>query len=185
MESNENRNMPEEQEVSVEQTEEQLSEQRQIRREKLQNLRDAGRDPFLNETWDVNAHSKSIKDNFDAMDGSEVSVAGRIMTKRIMGKAAFIDLQDKEGRIQCYVKRDDIGEEDYKWFKTYDIGDIVGIVGDTGCAEGSMLHTALFVFHVPVCPSDLWDNGVIMADPAAQAAAPAAEGPVIDPAAGS
>ena len=121
--------MPEEQEVSVEQTEEQLSEQRQIRREKLQNLRDAGRDPFLNETWDVNAHSKSIKDNFDAMDGSEVSVAGRIMTKRIMGKAAFIDLQDKEGRIQCYVKRDDIGEEDYKWFKTYDIGDIVGIVG--------------------------------------------------------
>ena len=93
MESNENRNMPEEQEVSVEQTEEQLSEQRQIRREKLQNLRDAGRDPFLNETWDVNAHSKSIKDNFDAMDGSEVSVAGRIMTKRIMGKAAFIDLQ--------------------------------------------------------------------------------------------
>ena len=129
MESNENRNMPEEQEISVEQTEEQLSEQRQIRREKLQNLRDAGRDPFLNETWDVTAHSQSIKDNFDEMDGSEVSVAGRIMTKRIMGKAAFIDLQDKEGRIQCYVKRDDIGEEDYKWFKTYDIGDIVGIVG--------------------------------------------------------
>ena len=129
MESNETRNMPEQAEVSVEQTEEQLSEQRQIRREKLQNLRDAGRDPFLNETWDVTAHSQSIKDNFDAMDGSEVSVAGRIMTKRIMGKAAFIDLQDKEGRIQCYVKRDDIGEEDYKWFKTYDIGDIVGIVG--------------------------------------------------------
>ena len=129
MESNENRNMPEEQEVSVEQTEEQLSEQRQIRREKLQALRDAGRDPFVQETWDVSAHSQDIKNNFDAMDGSEVSIAGRIMTKRIMGKAAFIDIQDKEGRIQCYVKRDDIGEEDYKWFKTYDIGDIVGIVG--------------------------------------------------------
>ena len=129
MESNENRNMPEQAEEQFEQTEEQLSEQRKIRREKLQNLRDAGRDPFLNETWDVNAHSKTIKDNFDAMDGKEVSIAGRIMTKRIMGKAAFIDLQDKEGRIQSYVKRDDIGEEDYKWFKTYDIGDIVGIVG--------------------------------------------------------
>ena len=64
-------------------------------------------------------------------------------------------------------------------------GDIVGIVGDTGCAEGYMLHTALFVFNVPVCPYDLWDNGVIMTDPAAQAAAPAVEGPVIDPAAGS
>ena len=127
METNENRNLPEEQ--AAEQTEEQISEQRQIRREKLQALRDAGRDPFVNETWDVDAHSLEIKNNFDAMEGKDVSVAGRIMTKRIMGKAAFIDLQDKEGRIQCYVKRDDIGEEDYKWFKTYDIGDIVGIVG--------------------------------------------------------
>lgn len=110
-------------------TEEKLSEQRQIRRDKLAELREAGRDPFKHETWDVTAHSKDIKDNFVAMEDQEVSMAGRIMTKRIMGKAAFFDLQDKQGRIQCYVKRDEIGEEDYKWFKTYDIGDIVGIKG--------------------------------------------------------
>ena len=110
-------------------TEENLSEQRKIRRDKLADLRAAGRDPFLNETWNVTAHSMDIKENFIAMEDQEVSMAGRIMTKRIMGKAAFFDLQDKQGRIQCYVKRDDIGEEDYKWFKTYDIGDIVGIKG--------------------------------------------------------
>ena len=126
----ENRNLNEEQVAEqVEQTEEQLSEQRQIRREKLQSLRDAGRDPFLQETWDVSAHSMDIKNGFDAFDGKDVSIAGRIMSKRIMGKAAFIDIQDKQGRIQCYVKRDDIGAEDYQWFKTYDIGDIVGIKG--------------------------------------------------------
>ncbi|MDD5921617.1 MAG: lysine--tRNA ligase [Eubacteriales bacterium] len=110
-------------------SEEELSEQRQIRRNKLKDLQDAGRNPYLQETWDVTAHSADIKENFEAMEGEEVSVAGRIMTKRVMGKAAFFDIQDKQGRIQCYVRRDDIGAEEYKWFKTYDIGDIVGIVG--------------------------------------------------------
>ena len=109
--------------------EEELNEQRRQRREKLKNLREAGRDPFLIEKWDVTASSGDIKDNFSEYDGKDVSVAGRIMTKRVMGKAAFFDIQDKQGRIQCYVKRDDIGAEEYKWFKTYDIGDIVGIVG--------------------------------------------------------
>lgn len=108
---------------------EDISEQRQIRRDKLQALKDAGRNPYLNETWDVTAHSRDIKENFDAMEDAEVSVAGRIMSKRVMGKASFFDIQDKQGRIQCYVKRDDIGTEEYKWFKTYDIGDIVGIKG--------------------------------------------------------
>ena len=108
---------------------ESLTEQRQIRREKLKELQDAGRNPFLHETWDITAHSKDIKDNFVAMDGEEVSVAGRIMSKRVMGKASFFDLQDKQGRIQCYVKRDDIGTDEYKWFKKYDIGDIVGVRG--------------------------------------------------------
>jgi len=117
---------PEEQEGL---TEEKISEQRQIRRDKLVDLRNAGRDPFLNETWDVTAHSMDIKDNFDAMEEQDVSCAGRIMSKRIMGKAAFFDLQDKQGRIQCYVMRDEIGQEEYQWFKTYDIGDIVGIKG--------------------------------------------------------
>lgn len=106
-----------------------LSEQRQIRRDKLNELREAGRDPFVQETWNVTAHSRDIRENFIAMEGVEVSCAGRIMTKRIMGKAAFFDLQDKQGRIQCYVKRDDIGTDEYKWFKTYDIGDIVGVTG--------------------------------------------------------
>lgn len=108
---------------------EDVSEQRQIRREKLKALQEAGRNPFLQETWDVTAHSRDIKDNYVAMEGEEVSIAGRIMTKRVMGKASFFDIQDKQGRIQCYVKRDEIGTEEYKWFKTYDIGDIVGIRG--------------------------------------------------------
>lgn len=112
-----------------EMTAEDLSEQRKIRREKLKNLQEMGRDPFVHETYDVTAHSGDIKDNFEAMDGEEVAIAGRIMTKRVMGKAAFFDLQDKQGRIQCYVRRDDIGQEEYKLFKTYDIGDIVGIKG--------------------------------------------------------
>ena len=116
-------------EENIEQTEENLNEQRQIRREKLKALQEAGRNPFLVEQWDVTAHSIDIKENFDAMEDQEVSIAGRMMSKRIMGKAAFADIQDKQGRIQCYIKRDDIGQEEYKWFKTYDIGDIVGIVG--------------------------------------------------------
>jgi len=113
----------------VEVTEETLNEQRRIRREKLKALQEAGRDPFLHETWNVTAHSKDIKDNFEAMEEQEVSVAGRIMAFRNMGKASFIDIQDKQGRIQSYVRKDAIGDEEYKWFKTYDIGDIVGVEG--------------------------------------------------------
>ena len=102
-------------------SEAQLSEQRQIRREKLKNLQEAGRNPFLIEKWDVTAHSMDIKENFEAMEDQEVSIAGRIM--------AFRNIQDKQGRIQVYVKRDDIGAEEYQWFKKYDIGDILGIEG--------------------------------------------------------
>lgn len=123
--SNDNHNAPE----TVELTAEEVSEQRKIRREKLQELRDMGRDPFVQETYNVTAHSKDIKENFEAMEGEEVAIAGRIMRKRIMGKAAFLDVQDKQGRIQCYIKRDDIGVDEYKIFKTYDIGDIVGLRG--------------------------------------------------------
>ncbi len=110
-------------------SEEALSEQRQIRREKLKNLQEADRNPFLIEKWNVTAHSMDIKENFEAMEEQEVSVAGRIMAFRNMGKASFINIQDKQGRIQVYVRKDDIGEEDYKWFKKYDIGDILGIEG--------------------------------------------------------
>lgn len=110
-------------------SEESLNELRKIRREKLKALQDAGRNPFLQEKWDVTAHSKDIKDNFFAMEDQEVSCAGRIMAFRNMGKASFIDIQDKQGRIQCYVRKDSIGDEEYKWFKSYDIGDIVGVEG--------------------------------------------------------
>lgn len=125
--SEENRTVnPEVEEIS----EEELNEQRQIRREKLKKLQEAGRNPFLVEKWDVTNHSQSIKDDFDNMEGKEVSIAGRIMAKRDMGKASFIDIQDKEGRIQVYVRRDMITPEEYDWFKTYDIGDILGVVGE-------------------------------------------------------
>ncbi len=106
-----------------------ISEQQQIRRDKLKALQEAGRNPYIQESWDVAQHSGEIKNNFEAFDGKEVSIAGRIMAKRGMGKASFCDLQDKEGRIQLHVKKDVLGDEEYKWFKTYDIGDIVGVKG--------------------------------------------------------
>lgn len=106
-----------------------LSEVLQVRRDKLKKLREMGRDPYRVERYDANAFSQDIKDNFETMEGKEVSVAGRIMAKRTMGKAAFIDIQDKQGRIQSYVRRDAIGEEEYNIFITYDIGDIVGVRG--------------------------------------------------------
>ena len=131
--------------------EEGLSEQRKIRRQKLKDLVEAGRNPYLHETWDVKNWSQDIKDDFAKEEAAlaqaapeagaadenaeapapemEVSIAGRIMSKRVMGKASFFDIQDKQGRIQCYVRRDDIGTDEYKWFKTYDIGDIFGIEG--------------------------------------------------------
>ena len=121
---------PEAAEVDTEEfSAEQLSEQRKIRREKLRTLQEADRNPYLEEYWNVTAHSKDIKDNFEAMEDQEVSCAGRIMAFRQMGKASFIDLQDKQGRIQCFVSRDAIGADEYKFFKTYDIGDIVGVEG--------------------------------------------------------
>lgn len=111
-------------------TEEGLNEQRKIRREKLKALQEAGRNPFLVETWDINAYSEEIRDDFDTLEGTRVSCAGRIMANRHMGKASFIDIQDTKGRIQCYVRQDAIGAEEYKYFVTYDIGDIIGIEGE-------------------------------------------------------
>lgn len=106
-----------------------LSEVLQVRRDKLNDLREKGRDPFLVEKYDVTDYSEDIKNRFDEMEGKEVSIAGRIMAKRQMGKASFIDIQDKQGRIQSYLREDAIGEENYEIFVTYDIGDIVGIRG--------------------------------------------------------
>ena len=111
-------------------TEQERTEQSQIRRDKLAELQAAGRNPFLQETWDQDAYSTDIKEHFEDYDGKEVSIAGRMMAKRVMGKASFIDIQDYKGRIQCHVKRDVLGTEEYKWFKASDIGDIFGIKGN-------------------------------------------------------
>ena len=110
-------------------TEKEIGEQRQIKRKKLEELREMGRDPFREETFDVTAHSADIKETFDAMEDQEVRVAGRIMAFRRMGKVAFVDMQDKQGRIQIFVARDNIGQDEYNVFKTYDVGDILGVTG--------------------------------------------------------
>ncbi|PWM43015.1 MAG: lysine--tRNA ligase [Clostridiales bacterium] len=106
-----------------------MSEQIRIRREKLANLQNEGNDPFLITKYDVTNHSAQIKADFENMEGKDVSVAGRLMSKRIMGKASFCNIQDLEGNIQSYVARDSIGEGEYAAFKKMDIGDIVGITG--------------------------------------------------------
>ncbi len=106
-----------------------LNEILKIRREKLADLQEMGMDPFKIVKADVRNHSVEIKENFESMEGKEVSVAGRMMSKRVMGKASFCDIQDRDGRIQSYVTRDDLGEDNYKLFKKMDIGDIVFIKG--------------------------------------------------------
>lgn len=99
------------------------------RREKLANLQAEGKDPFVITKYDVTHHSVEIKEHFDELEGKEVSIAGRMMFKRVMGKASFCNISDKQGSIQAYVARDNIGEDSYKDFKKYDIGDILGIKG--------------------------------------------------------
>ena len=111
------------------QTQEEISSLLQIRRQKLADLQAAGKDPFVITKFDVTNHSVDVKDNFEEYENKEVVLAGRMMSKRVMGKASFANIQDKLGRIQCYVKRDDIGEEAYADFKKYDIGDLIGVRG--------------------------------------------------------
>ena len=110
--------------------EQDISEILKVRREKLKALQDAGRDPFVVTKFDVTHHTQDIKDNFDALEGKSVSIAGRLMSKRGMGKVSFCDMQDKTGRIQLYARKDEMDEEVYNEFKKYDIGDIVGVNGE-------------------------------------------------------
>ena len=111
-------------------SEEELAEQARIRREKLQKLADEGNNPFVKVNYEVTENSLTVKENFEKLEGKTVSLAGRLMSRRIMGKASFSHISDREGQIQIYVRRDDVGEEDYAAFKKdYDIGDIVGIKG--------------------------------------------------------
>ena len=122
--------MAEERNQNTAAAEQDLSEILQVRRDKLAALRAEGRDPFQETKFDVTHHAQDIKDNFDALEGSEVRIAGRLMSKRGMGKVSFCDLQDKSGRIQLYARKDEMDEEEYNRFKKYDIGDIVGVDGE-------------------------------------------------------
>ena len=120
---NNNKSAAPEQEVN-------LSEILRVRRDKLAELQQAGKDPFKITKFDVTHHSADIKADFDGLEGKTVTVAGRMMSKRIMGKASFCNVQDLKGVIQAYVARDNIGEESYKDFKKYDVGDIIGVTGE-------------------------------------------------------
>ncbi|MEG2000721.1 MAG: OB-fold nucleic acid binding domain-containing protein, partial [Evtepia sp.] len=113
-----------------EQETESISELRQIRRDKLKELQNEGQNPFEITKFKVTAHSREIHETFEAMENSQVSMAGRLMSKRGMGKAIFCDLQDKAGRIQIYVRVDELGEEAFAKFKKLDIGDIIGVTGE-------------------------------------------------------
>ena len=101
-----------------------------VKREKLANLQEAGKDPFQITKYDVTHHSTDIKNNFEELEGKTVRIAGRVMSKRVMGKASFCNVQDLPGNIQVYVARDSIGEENYKEFKKLDVGDVIGIEGE-------------------------------------------------------
>ena len=112
----------------------------QVRLEKLQELQAAGRDPFEIVTYDQTEHSADIKDNYDALEGKEVSLAGRMMSKRVMGKASFCHVQDLKGTIQCYVARDFIGEEAYAGFKKMiDVGDLIECAGEADLTEATVM----------------------------------------------
>ena len=107
-----------------------LNQLRKVRREKLAELQQNGKDPFAITKYDQTHHSQEIKDNFDELEGTTVSIAGRMMSKRVMGKASFCNVQDVKGNIQSYVARDSVGEENYKEFKKLDVGDVIGIEGE-------------------------------------------------------
>ncbi|MBR2986921.1 MAG: lysine--tRNA ligase, partial [Clostridia bacterium] len=119
--------------VTINSQEQDLSELLKIRREKLAALREAGEDPFVITKYDVTAYSQSVKtafeENEEAFLEKKVSLAGRMMSRRVMGKASFAGISDREGKIQLYIKRDDVGEQDYAAFKKWDIGDIIGVEG--------------------------------------------------------
>ena len=119
-----------EQQKQQKKQEQDINQLLKVRREKLADLQANVKDPFQITKYDVTHHSQEIKDHFEELEGKSVTVAGRMMSKRVMGKASFCNVQDLQGGIQSYVARDSIGEEEYKAFKKMDIGDIVGITGE-------------------------------------------------------
>ena len=107
-----------------------LNQLRKVRREKLADLQANGKDPFVITKYEQSHHSQEIKEHFEELEGKQVSIAGRMMSKRVMGKASFCNVQDLQGNIQSYVARDSVGEEAYKDFKKFDVGDVIGIKGE-------------------------------------------------------
>ncbi|MBP3940358.1 MAG: lysine--tRNA ligase, partial [Christensenellaceae bacterium] len=127
----------------------------QVRRNKLQELRENGKDPFVIVKYDRTAYSTEIFEKFDELEGKEVSIAGRIMSKRVMGKASFFHIQDNEGKIQCYARRDVMGDEPYAEYKKLDIGDIVGVKGEvfrTNAGEMSVKCTEVTLLSKSLLP---------------------------------
>ena len=110
--------------------EQDVNQLRKVRREKLADLQANGKDPFVITKYNQTHHSQEIKDHFEELEGKEVSIAGRMMSKRVMGKASFCNVQDLDGNIQSYVARDSLGEDAYKDFKKLDVGDLIGITGE-------------------------------------------------------
>jgi len=132
-----------------------LNEILRLRREKLSNLKEAGNDPYKITKFDFNNDSANIKSNFDALEGKTVKIAGRIMARRIMGKASFVGISDNTGKIQLYVRRDDVGEDVYAAFKKWDIGDIIGVEGfvfKTQTGEISVHATSIILLSKSLIP---------------------------------
>ena len=154
--------------LTAEEEQAQLIEQAQIRREKLAKLTAEGKNPYEKTKYRTTANSLTVKENFDSLEGKEVSLAGRLMSRRIMGKASFSHISDREGLIQIYVRRDDVGEEDYASFKKdYDIGDIVGIKGTvfkTQTGEISIHCTHIEMLSKSLLPLPEKHNGLVNTD---------------------
>ena len=123
-------NLENQNQQAAQSSEEELSEVLRVRREKLAALQEAGNDPFQQTRYERTHYAKEIADRFEELEEQSVSIAGRIMSKRSMGKASFFDVADASGRIQVYIKKDIVGEETYNQFKKWDIGDIVGVKGE-------------------------------------------------------
>ena len=153
--------------------EQDLGQLLKVRRDKLAELQAKGQDPFRLTKYDVTHHSQEIKDSFEELEGKTVTIAGRMMSKRIMGKASFCNVQDLQGNIQCYVARDVLGQEPYQDFKKYDIGDIIGVRGEvfrtkTGeisihAAEITLLSKSLQILRIRGCKNSKIDISAILA----------------------
>ena len=143
-----------------------LNQLRKVRREKLADLQQSGKDPFVITKYDRTHHSREIRDRYEDLEGKQVSVAGRMMSKRVMGKASFCNIQDLKGNIQSYVARDSVGEENYKEFKKLDVGDVIGVEGEvfrtkTGEISIHASHVTLLSKSLQILPEKSGSEGYV------------------------